>query len=266
MTGMDLRQTLKDTENALKDFIAFILSENLGEEWETECGVSPERLSRWQELKEAAASRQETGVAAEPLISYADIRDLKTILQKHWQYFAPALGDQTTLEVYLAELAKLGDSGLFRRDFLPHHQNLILGISGELRTRMARYRSQQETTEPLYPRIEYAADNLGNSWRPGESNFISTGMKLRPGDLLELAITATDPLGEPLEYQYAFNTGSPGVGLLWSGENTFTFQVTDKYVGNLFFATLSIRSKRKYHAHGDHDDYVIFIYQVLPPG
>ena len=227
--------------------------------------MSAARLAKWQERREVQAKKPEAGAVAGGLICYADIQDFKAILQKHWQYFAPALGDLKTLEVYLAELEKVRDPYASKRELLPYQKNLVIGIGGEIRTRIARYRSQQETTESYYPRIEFAADNLGNSWKPGESHFISTDMKLRPGDLLEFVITASDPLDEPLEYQYAFNTGSPGVSLLWSGEKTFALLVTDKYVGNLFFATLSIRSKRKYHAHANHDDDVTFIYQVLPP-
>lgn len=263
--SMDISQVLKNTENALRDFIAFILSEQFGSEWETKCGVSPERLNRWKERREVEPKRQEAGVVDERLIYYADFYDLKTILKRHWQHFSPAFGDLKTMEVWLTEFEKLRDPDAHRRELLPHQKSLILGISGELRTKIARYRSNQETSESYYPRIEFSADNLGNSWKPGESSFVTTGMNLRPGDVLEFVVTASDPLEEPLEYQCTLGAGSPGHSDVWSNENTFTIVVTDEHVGNLFFAVVRVRSKRKYHAHGCYDDDVMFTYQVLPP-
>jgi hypothetical protein len=263
--SMDISQVLKDTENSLRDFIALILSEKLGSDCVNKCGVSSERICKWKERKGTEIKRQEAGAIDERLIYYANFYDLKPILKKHWQYFAPAFGDFKIMKVWLSECEKLRDPDAHRRELLPHQKNLILGISGELRTKIARYRSQQETTESYYPRIEFASDNLGNSWKPGENSLIETGMNLRPGDILEFVVTASDPLGECLEFQFAFDTGSPGGRGKWSTQNTFIFIVTDKYVANLFFATLSVRSKRKYHAHRDWDDSVMFRYTVLPP-
>jgi len=102
----DVSQSLRDAENALRDFIASELGSVLGNDWETVCGVSDERLAKWRERKEAETRRQETGVVEERLIYYADFYDIKTILKKHWaNTFGPALGDWKTLEVYLTELA-----------------------------------------------------------------------------------------------------------------------------------------------------------------
>jgi len=167
--------------------------------------------------------------------------------------------------VWLTELEKLRDPDAHRRELLPHQKSLILGVSGELRTRIVRYRSSQETSEAYYPRIEFASDNLGNSWKLGENNWVKTGIKLRPGDVLEYVVTASDPFGEPLLYQCTFGIGRPGYSSKWSEENTFTFEVTDEYVGKLFFAVISIKSNRKYHPYDTRDDYVQFLYEVLPP-
>jgi hypothetical protein len=262
---MDITQILKDTENSLRDFIGYILNKNFGPDWEQRCGVTDDRLNKWKERKESKEKRQKAGACDERLIYYADFYDLKTIIKKHWNLFSEALGEFKTAEVWLTELEKLRDPDAHRRELLPHQKNLILGVSGELRTKIARYRSSQETTEAYYPRIEFAADNLGNSWKLGANYWITTGMKLRPGDVLEYVVTASDPLEEPLLYQCTFGVGRPGHSDKWSKENTFTFEVTDKYVGELFFASISIKSNRKYHAHQDHDDNVDFTYEVLPP-
>ena len=39
---MDVTQALKDTENSLRDFISFILHNDLGPDWIEKCGASPD--------------------------------------------------------------------------------------------------------------------------------------------------------------------------------------------------------------------------------
>ena len=258
-------QKLKDTENALRYFIAFILDKQFGAEWPSKCGVSDDRLSKWKDLQEEERKRQVSGATDERLIYYADFYDLKTILKKHWQYFSSALGDRKTTEVYLTELEKLRNSDAHRRELLQHQKDLILGISGDLRTKISRYLSKQENSDSYYPRIEFAADNLDNSWKLGENAWVKTGKKLRQGDLLEFVVAVFDPLGEKLEYQCTFGAGYPQYSPRWSHENTFKYTVTENDVCKLFFAIISIRSKRKYHALGDRDDNVRFTYEVMPP-
>lgn len=263
---MDPTQALKDTENALRDFIAFMLNKHLGSEWETKCGVSEERLGRWKERKEVEKKRQESGASDERLIYYSDFYDLKTILRKHWSLFSDAFGDLKTFDVWLGELEKLRDPDAHRRELLPHQKHLILGLSGEIRTKIARYRSSLETAESYYPRIEFAADNLGNSWKVGESAWVKPFNKLRPGDILEFVVTASDPLEGPLEYGCIVRQGTPGVAdVEWTKNNQFTVKITEELVGSSLFVRFEIRSGRKFHAHRFYDDYVMFNYEVLPP-
>ena len=103
---MDVTQALKDTENSLRDFIALILSKELGGDWVKKCGVFEERLQKWKDRKEQEESRQCSGVVEERPIYYADFFDLKTILKENWKYFSPALGKWKTIDVFLSELEK----------------------------------------------------------------------------------------------------------------------------------------------------------------
>lgn len=144
---MDVTQALKDAENSLRDFIASVLQNKLGDNWAEHCGVTPERITKWRERKETESKRQEAGVTDERLIYYADFYDLATMLKKHWTHFAPALGDQRTMDVWLSELEKLRDPDAHRRELLPHQKHLVLGISGEIRNRLVRFRSKQEMAE-----------------------------------------------------------------------------------------------------------------------
>lgn len=166
---MDLTQALKDTENSLRDFIASILRSKFGDEWINKCGVSEDRIEKWKSRKVDEEKRQETGVVEERLLYYADFYDLKNILKKHWNEFTVALGDLKTMEVWLSELEKLRDPDAHRRELLPHQKHLALGIAGEIRTRMIKFRSKQETSEDVFPRIESIRDSLGNIYTFGRS-------------------------------------------------------------------------------------------------
>lgn len=262
---MDVTQGLKNAENSLRDFIAFVLNESLGIDWEEKCGVSSERIEKWKQRKEVEKKRQRSGLVDERLIYYADFYDLKTILKKNWQHFHKAFGEFKTFEVWLIELEKLRDPDAHRRELLPHQVNLILGVSGEIRTKIVRYRSSLETSEAYYPRIEFAADNLGNSWKPGQDYFVRTGLILRPGELLEHIVTASDPLEGKISYQCRYKQGSPGGGEDWGEQNAFSHEITTFDIGKLFFVTIKVKSDREFHARGTYDCDIMFTYEVLPP-
>lgn len=230
---MDASQALRDAENALRDFIFLILSKN-NIDWLSHCGVAPERIEKWEERKAAETKRQQTGVIEERIIYYADFYDLKTILKKNWSgEFSAALGDWKKFEVYLGELEKLRDADAHRRELLPHQKHLIIGMSGEIRTRIVRYRSKMETPDDCFPRIESARDNLGNLWIPGSDaarllKTVDTKMSLRPGDILEFVVTATDP--EDLPLQYAVTVSGTALPQ-WQSDQNLRVVVEESHIG-----------------------------------
>lgn len=258
---MDITQALKDTENSLRDFITAVLREKLGEFWIDCSGVSAERIDKWKERKASETKRQKTGVVEERLIYYADFYDLRTMLKKHWAgEFSTALGNWKTLDVWLDELEKLRDPDAHRRELLPHQKHLVLGITGDIRTRIVRYRSKHETSEDYYPRIESARDSLGNIYTYGTLRITETGMRLRVGDAIEFVITATDPMGEPLKYGL-YNSSNTS----WQDNNVISLRLKEPDVGKTFNAILAIKSNRQYHAENGYDDVVVFKYEILPP-
>lgn len=263
---VDVSQSLRDAENALRDFISAELLSALGAEWEAKCGVFPDRIAKWKERKEAESKRQEAGVVDERLIYYADFYDIKTILKKHWPaVFSPALGDWKTLEVYLTELERLRDPDAHRRELLPHQKQLVAGISGEIRTRIVRYRSKRETSDDVFPRIESARDSLGNIWVPNseiQTYDVHTGMTLRVGDQIDFVLTARDPEDAPLEY--AMQAGGIGSMGPWQASPEFTVRLTEQHIAQNFSVDLHVRSNRSFHARGTFDAWVSFRYAVLP--
>ena len=55
---MDATQSLRDAENALRDFIASVLHQSYGDNWLEKCGVTPDRLTKWRERKETETKRE----------------------------------------------------------------------------------------------------------------------------------------------------------------------------------------------------------------
>jgi hypothetical protein len=263
-SATDATQALRDAENSLRDFIAFILASQRTD-WIDHCGVAAERVAKWKERKSIEEARQEAGVVDERLIYYADFYDLKTILKKNWSgVLSSALGDWKTFEVYLSELEKIRDADAHRRELLPHQKHLILGISGEIRNRIVRYRSKMETPDDCFPRIESARDSLGHIWVPNNGSSLKcvvTGAALHPGDILEFVVTATDPEDLPLEYAVGY-AHSPNSS--WQSDPHLRFTIQESNIGRTFPIEVRIQSPRDYHAGPASDDAVTFMYSVLP--
>jgi hypothetical protein len=270
---VDVTQALKDVENALRDFIAHTLEKVFGAEWEKQCGVSPERLKQWHERQEVERKRQETGVVEERLLYYADFYDLGTILHKHWgQHFSVVFGKWKTMEIFLEELGKLRDPNAHQRELLPHQKHLVLGLSGEIRTRITRFKSSQETGESYFPRIESVCDSLGNIWTYNSPSSPIKGIRTQnsvfPGDTIDFVVTASDPLDEPLLYTCTMKV-YPFEDKKWSENNELSITFSQDCVGLGRYIYCFIKSQRKFHAYGTsydfYDDSVEFVYDVLPP-
>jgi hypothetical protein len=86
---------------------------------------------------------------------------------------------------------------------------------------------------------------------------------LRPDDILEFVITASDPQGEKLSYMLY----SPHQGDLikWQQSHELSLRITKHHIGNEFFLCPMIKSFRDHHACGGYDDIAGFRYLVLPP-
>jgi hypothetical protein len=261
--NIDITQALKDTENSLRDLITNILSKAFGDDWKEQCGLPPERIQKWKQRKEDEGRRQKGGVVEERLIYYADFYDLKTILSKNWSRFLPALGEWNVMRVYLGELEKLRDPDAHRRELLPHQKHLAAGIAGEIRTRLIRYRSKEETSEDYFPRIESARDSLGNIWTATspDPDLCNTKTTLRPGDVVDFLVTASDPLGE--ELYFALEKGSLG-SPTWQTSNTFSVTIEEDDIGDILRIEISVKSGRNHHAGVCCDQSVSFYYSVLP--
>lgn len=259
-------QALKDVENALRNFISMVLRKKFGENWIDNCGVSQERISKWKERREEERKRRKTGAIEERLIYYSDFFDLKEIILNNRDgEIGKALSKKKEIELFMNILNNFRDADAHRRDFFPHQKHLILGLSGEIKSRLIKYRSKQETGEDFFPRIESVKDNLGNTYESIEEGpqVCLTENNLRPGDKLEFIVTATDPKGDDLEYCIHYYL-DPVSQRKWGKKNILEFEIQKKHISSSAYIQIIIKSKREYHARVNTDDDVSFQYCVLP--
>jgi hypothetical protein len=260
---MDVTQALKDAENSLRDFIGAILPKMKGENWIYSCGVTTSRINQWKSRQEEDMRKSKlSGIYEERLIYYADFYDLFPILSTNWNGpFSEAFGKVKTMEVWLDELGKLRDPDAHRRELLPHQKYLALGIAGEIRTKITRYRSKMEGSEDVFPRLDVVRDSLGNSVGISEEHAWTSSV-LRVGDKIDFVITASDPLGEEMEYR--MERSQPTYYSDWQKGNTFTWDIDHAHIGKNVAVGFQVRSLRSYHAKFGYDHAAYFHYDVLP--
>jgi len=264
---MDISEVLKQVENSLRDLLNYLLTNELGDDWCLKSGVSKERIKIWQERKEI--DEKKFGHSDPRLIYYADFYDLKTIIKKSWgKGISSVFGKLKELEVYLDCLDELRNPEAHRREFLPYQKQLALGISGKIRTQITEYFSNMETGDSYYPRIESVQDSLGNTWSSGSPKNKNTKSSLRPSDLLQFTISATDPMGE--ELQYTVLPQSLPYEFEWENKGGFELIINESHVSKILWIAIAIKSSRQFHATsevglGKVDDVVKFGYEILPP-
>jgi hypothetical protein len=264
---LDISESLKAAENSIRDTISFVLTKKYGADWPSHSGISEQRLAQWQEKR--SAEEKQLGRTDPRIIYYSDFYDLQTLIKKNWNNgLSEVFGKQREIEVLLDILEEIRNPDTHRRELLPHQKNLAIGISGRIRTTIAEYFSRMETGESYYPRIECVQDNYGNSWTLGDQTLLVTGRRLRPGDLIECSVSATDPLGEALEFAVAA-VSSPFT-YEWKESGDFSIVLDSSHVKHALLIQIAIRSKREFHAvvdmlFGKIDDTVQFVYEVLPP-
>ncbi|WP_028891101.1 hypothetical protein [Tenacibaculum sp. 47A_GOM-205m] len=260
---MDVTQALKDAENVLRDFLLSQLTSRYGQNWLESIGVSEDRIVKWKERKSEEAKSFSSGNIDERILYYADFYDLETIIHKNWDSeMKEALGDKKEILLFLKLLGKYRNPDAHRRELLPHQKHLVLGISGEIKTRLVKYRSMKEdSSENYYPKFDIVQDNYGNKIISNQYSKKSSTI-LRPGDTIEFILTASDPYGEELEFWGSVYAGGE---LTKTSGNTFSIRIEENHVRDSFDIEFFVRSKREYHREGSIDDRARFSYKVLPP-
>lgn len=255
---MEIRQTLFDTEMALRDFTEAVMLKEYGDNWLSGCGLKNERIELLKREKELRDEENISMQEENRLINFTTFIDLMDIIEANWENnFQIVFGDLETVRVFLFTLHRYYDPDSHKRALITHQKHLILGISGFIRNRIIVHRSWREGQSDKFPKIESVRDNLGNMWMLGKPKKIKTDLSPRVGDTLEFVITGKSADDHELEYRIYPDK--------WGTGNVLQIELKEKHVGKNTTFHLGIRGKQKFHAYKlGHDDRVTFAYEVLP--
>ena len=150
--------------------------------------------------------RRPATVVSTDLLDYTEFTQLQVlILDKQWEAFAPALGKKRHIETYLSKIAGFRNPTMHARALLPFEEHLVLGISGELRNRIAIYRNTKEQSSMYYPVVQSITDNFGNIHDGVTNAIIQTGVRMEIGETVKFTCRATDPEDRELHWQLCSN-------------------------------------------------------------
>ena len=85
---------------------------------------------------------------------------------------------------------------------------------------------------------------------------------LRPDDVIDFVITASNPKGAPLRVSIQVDDHKWPV--VWQQQNTFSVRILECHIGKSTEIVFFIKVVGPHHALGDRDDSCRFFYTVLP--
>lgn len=233
MESDDVNQTLRAAENAMRDYLALILSRVHGPEWMTKSGIPLQTISEWQKTRDRAM--KENPAAEQRLLSYSNFSDLGPIFKANWPHFESTFGERDRFLFGLRELRPLRNDEAHARGFLLHEKHLVLGFAGRIRVLIAQARSKMDSLDEHFPRIESIRDSLGFTWVPRAG--APPKRRIHVGDQIEFTVTAIDPKNRPLEYCCRWHSGPA-----WSKSPTFATVVPPEAVHRSWVMAIGIRT------------------------
>jgi hypothetical protein len=255
----DPHEAIREAENALRDLIFEVLEPALGEGWLEQSGLTPERLGYLQQRNEEEQKRRHLQRPEERLLYYADLGDLRNIVDKNWEKFKPVLRDKSEFRIFMDKLEDLRNPDAHQRGLWPYEIDLAFGISGQMRQALAVSRRRVDDLNKYYPRFERVTDNFG--FTVTDRN-VTTGKTVRPGDRLTYRISAWNPdSNHPLEFCIAI--------LLrmvtdWTTDDVISCVLTDEDIDRTMSVDIRLRGERGKKRGLNFDEAVAFYYVGVP--
>jgi len=260
----DVGDSLVAAENALRDLIESVLGGTA--DWIRSSGLSVDRLGRIEARRQEETASRGRGVAKveDRVLYYAGLYGLQTSIEKNWPKCASCLGDKRAFTAMFDRLEDFRNPEAHGRELLPFERHLAIGISGEIRNRVAIYRSGYGPTKEYFPHIESIRDQFGHvvSGSAQGQELESTGIILHPGDEVVFELRAWDPGAVPFRWQFGiYPFVNEDIAL---EDGMFRWHVEDTHIGDSVRPAFVLVSERPYHRSGSHDDLAMFSYRVLP--
>lgn len=235
--------------------------------------VSEESYEALQARRTEEAKRRAPAAVPQSLLAYTHFYELRRILEKNWDTFAPALGPKKDFGVLADRVEDFRNAPAHSRELLPHEIAMLQGIAGTFRTQVTAFLSSQAPDGKHYPVIESARDSFGNELdverQSHQSAQVPTNLRLQLGDVVEFALRGWDPQGRELTWMLRIWPHAPGSlarrHIATGTEVTLTWEVLPEHVSAATFVEIDVKSSGPYHRHQGYDSRVVFGYVVDPP-
>ena len=211
-------------ENTLRTIISLVI----GDDDTTEFGISPDRIEKWKEKREIEKKKNNGILIESRLIYFSDFYDLKNIVHRKWEVFKEILLNKKIFEANFDQIESLRNSVSHGRSLWSFQNQLIAGITGELKSTLVKYHNKNMDADDYFIRILKVSDSLGNQWGIGNLNntlLVAKGI-LRVNDKIEIFIEAYDPKNREITFEF----GSSQFQKV-QDNGKFEFTVTKEMIG-----------------------------------
>ena len=264
---------LASCESALRQLLAFVLGRKYGSDWLTNV-VTIEAFQTLQDRHdEEHKKRTKRGVAHIPKdpLEYAHFYQLVSIAKKEWLELEPALGKRSVTGALLDRFDDLRNTVAHSRDLLPFEADLLSGIAGEIRNRVAIFMSTTGPGGEHFARIEQVVDRFGNrvdglATLETSNPSVSCEQELHVGDVVEFRARGTDPHGHELRWHLMVAPGGVDGHEVVGDEAELVWTVEPKHVSERSYAIVRLKSDSEFHRWSEGvDGMALFFYRVVPP-
>lgn len=177
----------------------------------------------------------------ENLLYYSDFYDLYAIINKNWILFKDIFKDKKEIEYQLNLLESFRNPNAHNRELLNHQKHLLIGIVGEIKLCIMRYKGDKEKVNTYFPEIE-AININGKIIKQPAHNQLKT--LLRKGDMIEITIYAVVPPNQKVYYTL---WNARNNELNWKEDNKFLIKIDeDECVGEHCLMIL-MKSNQEFH-------------------
>lgn len=224
--------------------------------------------------RDEEAKRRAPARVPQSLLAYAHFYELRRIVEKNWERFAPALGAKKEFGVLADLVEDFRNAPAHSRELLPHEGAMLEGIAGTIRTQVTAFLSTLAPDGKHYPVIESARDSFGNELdvqvQNHQSAVVTTGLRLQLGDVVEFAMRGWDPQGRELTWSLVNYPHDPArfgarTDTATGTEVTLRWEALPEHVSASTSAEISVASSGTYNRHNGYDSRVTFTYAVDPP-
>jgi hypothetical protein len=258
MPPVEPTEAINLVEQLLRDLVRIVLGDN----WKTQRVINLADLER---KRTEDVSKRRGSIVSDDLLAYTEFYQLKAIILDNWNAFAPALGKQKYISVYLDRLEGFRNPAMHSRTLLPFERHLVEGIVGELRNLMTIYRSTKGPDMEYYPRIELVRDSFGRTWTEKDSSPTQQPIRLQVGQVVEFECHGEDPQGRELTWRLTRNFMDTVLASAAGADAVLIWTVDESDVRESYIALITLHSSGRYHRHDSFDELAAFNFQVSPP-